>query len=608
MTASQKNLAYRCTFFGILLLAVYWKTLGNQFVWDDLDVIVKNRLLEHLGNLPRLFMYEDRTGDGFTGYYRPMTYLSFMLDRAVWGLNPFGFNLTNLLLHLSTTLLFFQVVVTLFKRESLAFVAALVFSLHPVASETVNFHAGGRNTLLCASFGLLSLLFYVQRRQVPALLCFIAAIFSKEFGLLLPVTFFLYDRFLRAEKPKWLSYLPYLLSIACYLVLRSFAVAQGNLLKTIRLSDNLLFIPQLVVTYLKNMLLPVDLKIIYDLPPAHALSIALYSFALAVLLAAAFVYRKKAELAGSACWFFLFLLPVIGILPLGGAQIADRYAYFSLMGFSLAAAYLICAMNRKLAAALLVVLCLGFAALDMQRSAIWNNLFSLYMQMTQDAPQRSIGFTNVGMYYYERGDLVNAQKYLEASCTKKGIVIRDALQYLSATYWEAENYDKALAVLVRMIAMEPENPQPYIMASRIYQSRGDAANAKIYHDQVEAKFPGIEQMMQGRVMLLCQEGEKLVAEHKTAEAERKFKEALMMKPDFVPALIDIGGLVAEKGDPARALVYFSKAQALDPANPSIHYNLSMVYQMMGKTAQAQGEMARFQELDQQSRQKPAGTK
>ena len=597
MTDSHKHLLYRTVFFSVLLLAVYWQTLGNRFVWDDLDVIVKNPLLEHLSNLPRLFLFEDRTGDGLTGYYRPMTYISFMLDRAVWGLNPLGFNITNLFLHLCVSLLLFEVISALFKRELLAYLATAIFALHPVASETVNFHAGGRNTLLSACFALLSLLCYLKRKPLPSILFFTAAIFSKEFALLLPAIFLLHDRYSKG-KSKLSAYFPYILSIACYLTIRSFAVAKGNLFKTIRLSDNLLTIPQLVVNYLKNMVFPFDLKVIYDLQPAKGFAaIALYFLALSIIVIAIVILRKKTELAAAACWFFLFLLPVTGIFPLGSSLMADRYAYFSLMGFSLALGYGMCSLNKRALAVLMVLICLCFATIDRQRNAVWNNLLSLYLQMTKDAPEKSIGFTNVGMYYYEKGDLVLAEKYLEESCSKKGIVIRDALQYLSAVYWENKEYDKALSVLTRMIALEPENPQPYIMASRIYQSKGDTVNAKIYHDQVVAKYPRIEQMMQQRVISVCKEGEQLMAERKPAPAERKLKEALMMQPDFVPALIDMGSLAAEKGDMAGSLEFFSKAGGLDPNNPSIHYNMSRVYELMGRMAEAKNEMTRFKELD-----------
>ena len=156
MTDSQKTLLCRFTLITILLVAVYGSTFTNRFVWDDLDVIVKNSLLENFTNLPKLFLYEDRTGDGLTGYYRPVTYISFLLDRSIWGLNPVGFNITNVILHISAVLLFYRVLFALFKKERVAFVAALIFALHPIAVESVNFHAGGRNTLLSACFALLS--------------------------------------------------------------------------------------------------------------------------------------------------------------------------------------------------------------------------------------------------------------------------------------------------------------------------------------------------------------------------------------------------------------------------------------------------------------------
>lgn|GEM_PF-550191 len=603
MTAAQRNHLLRLALIAVLVVAVYNSTFGNRFVWDDLDVIVKNRLLESFRNLPRLFLYEDRTADALTGYYRPMTYLSFLLDRSIWGLNPVGFNITNIFLHICTVFLLYGVVDTLFKRERLAFVAALIFALHPMAGETVNFHAGGRNTLLSAFFALLSLLLYVRKRHLAALACFTAAIFSKEFALLLPVIFILYDRRAGSEKRPWSAYLPFLVPILCYLALRSFAVVQGNLFKTIQLSGNLLLIPKIVVRYLVNMLFPVNLKILYDVPAAiTAPSFLAYALGLFAIVGAVFVFRKRDEVVFSASWFFLFLLPVIGIVPLGAAMMADRYAYFSLMGFSLALAYAVCQIPKQAVFPVTALLCGAFAAIGVQRNPLWRDMPTLYRQMTLDVPEKSIGFTNLGMYYYEHGDLARAEKYLEESCSKKGIVIRDAYHYLSAVYWENNKLDEALAVLDKLMALEPGNPQAYIMASRIYENKGDKAMAQRYYAKVTAMFPQIEQMMGGRATSLCQEGEKMMAEGRRLEAERKFKEALMMKPDFVPVLIDMGSLAAEKGNLAGAVEYFRKAVALEPGNASAHYNLSMAYDLTGRPSEAQAEMKLFKELDAASRQ------
>ena len=243
---------------------MYGNTLNHGFVWDDTDIIVDNPQLEKLSNIPALFLSEDRI-EGSTGYYRPMTYVSFALDRAIWGLNPVGFNITNLLLHILVALLFYQVVSVLFKNENLALAAALIFSLHPIAGETVNFHSGGRNTLLCACFVLLSLLFYAKDRRLAAAICFAGAIFSKEFGLLLPAALFVYDRFIRNEKPRLKSYLPFLIPIVIYFILRSFAVEKANLLTSLNFTESLWIAPYLVIKYLINMVYPFNLSVLYDI-------------------------------------------------------------------------------------------------------------------------------------------------------------------------------------------------------------------------------------------------------------------------------------------------------------------------------------------------------
>jgi tetratricopeptide (TPR) repeat protein len=116
-------------------------------------------------------------------------------------------------------------------------------------------------------------------------------------------------------------------------------------------------------------------------------------------------------------------------------------------------------------------------------------------------------------------------------------------------------------------------------------------------------FPQIEEMMGNRTASLCREGEKLMAEGRHVEAERKFKEALMMKPSFVPALIDMGSLYAEKGNLTGAVEYFGKAVAHDPLNPSAHYNLSMAFELMGRSAEAREEMEKYRKLEASARQK-----
>ena len=603
MTDSHKGLMYRYAIIILLVLAAYGNTLKHGFVWDDINVLVDNPITESLRNIPQFFISED-SADVSTGYYRPITYVSFALDRALWGLNPVGFNITNLVLHILVALFFYRTVAALFNREDLALVAAVIFALHPIAGETVNFHAGGRNTLLCACFSMLSLLYYTKKKHLPAVVFFTLAIFSKEFALLLPAIFFLYDRLIAKEKFRWSFYLPLIIAISCYLGLRSFAVQKNvNLLKSMNVSETIWIVPQIIGSYLINMAYPVGLKTMYDVnTKVSLLSFLFYSLLLVALIGIAVLFRKKQEIVFSIFIFLLFLLPVTNIFPLGITMMADRYAYFASFGFSLALAYCICLAKKQIAIPIVVLLSLFFIAKDIQRNSFWKDELSLFTQMIKDAPEMSIGYQNLGYAYFDKQDFPNAEKYLTEAYGKKEVNAR-MLVGSASMFWEMNKLDKAITALNRKIELEPGNPQSYIMANRIYEEMGNKALAKSYHDKAVALYPGIFEMMKQRAISSCREGEELLSKHKIVEAERLFKEALNIDPLFVPALIDMGSLAAEKGDLAKSLQFFSKAVASDPLNPAAHYNLAQLYEMMGKTADAQEEMKKYSELDALSKQK-----
>jgi protein O-mannosyl-transferase len=599
MSDAQKSLVYRSIFLVVILLIAYGNTLNHGFVWDDINILVDNPLLEKLSNIPKLFVSEDIADDP-TGYYRPVTYLSFALEHAVWGINPVGYNITNLLLHIAVALLFFRTVAALFKNENLALAAALLFSLHPIAGETVNFHAGGRNTLLCAAFALGSLLYYMKEKRALSVICFTLAIFSKEFALLLPAVFLFYDWRIKGQKPNWLVYLPYVVASVCYLALRSYTVkTASNLLSTLNISDSYRLIPQTVVGYLQNMLLPVNLKVMYETNTmVSPISFICYSLVLCLIFAAAYAFRKRNEVTLAILLFLLFLLPVTNIFPLGSAMMADRYAYFASFGFSLGLAYLILRAQLKYALPILAFLGLAYLSVDIQRNGIWKDEFSFFTKMAKDSPNKSIGFQNLGYAYYKKHDYPNAERYLVEAYNKNDVrILSSKLVGTASLLWEMKSLEKALVALDKNIVLDPKNPLPYILASRICEEMGNNERAASYHAKAVGIYPGIYEMMQKRTVSVTLQGEALVARHRPAQAEQRFKEALSIDPVYVPALIDMGGIVAEKGDFAKAETYFARAATLDPKNPVPHYNLSIVYESLGRMDLSKAEMAKFTELE-----------
>jgi len=601
MTDSRKGFIYKLLFITVLLLATYANTLNHGFVWDDFDVIVDNPQLEKLGNIPSLFLSEDRI-ESTTGYYRPLAYVSFALDRAIWGLNPVGFNITNLLLHILVALLFYQVIAKFFRNENLALAAALIFSLHPVAGETVNFHSGGRNTLLCAGFVLLSLLFYARNKRIAASVCFAGAIFSKEFGLLLPAVLFVYDRFVKNEKPRLSSYLPFLFPIVIYFMLRAYAVEKANLLSSLNFSEGLWYTPYLVMKYLLLMIYPFNLSVLYDVN-TNMIYASLSLVGIIILLFTGYHFRKQGEIVLSITWFLLFLLPVINIILFPSASLmADRYAYFSLMGFALALAFIINKVRKEAAIATVLIICGVYALVDIRRNNYWKDDHAFFRQMIKDSPDMALGYNDLGVYYFRKGDLANAEKYLTIASTKKDITAR-LLGADAGIFWQVDRIDIAEKLLLRQLELEPVNPQPYIMLKMIYLKQGNKALAESYGAKASALFPGIEEAMKQRVIGLCRRAEKFIARRSFERAEKLLQEALIINPDFVPALVGLGGVNAEKGDLAKAVKFLTRATSLEPFNVSAHAYLSRVYQLQGRAAEAAQEQKKARDAEEHSMQK-----
>ena len=154
----------------VLLLAValvYGNSLFSGFVWDDESIVVnRGEFFADSSNITTILSSEDSTHVyGKTNpYYRPLNTLSYMLDYHLWGHQPFGYHLENLLLHALAVVLLFLLVDSVFDDRFLAFTTSILFALYPVNSEAVNF-VSARNNILCTGLVFASLLTLWKSRK-----------------------------------------------------------------------------------------------------------------------------------------------------------------------------------------------------------------------------------------------------------------------------------------------------------------------------------------------------------------------------------------------------------------------------------------------------------
>ena len=178
----------------VLVAAVlaYLPCLAGDFVFDDLHAVRDNSALTSLANIPSFFVDVDTFSSLDCRLYRPVLLTTYALDASVGGMHPWAFKLTNLLLHAACSVLIYSIARRFAVARISAAVAAVLFAVHPMASEAVNTISGRSNLLMVA--GLLAAVrchFAAMSGRLRwsggTLLCGIVAVGSKEPGLILPV-------------------------------------------------------------------------------------------------------------------------------------------------------------------------------------------------------------------------------------------------------------------------------------------------------------------------------------------------------------------------------------------------------------------------------------
>ncbi len=289
--------------------------------------------------------------------WHPLTILSHMVDCQLFGLNPRGHHLTSLVLHVLNTVLLFEVLRRMTGSTVKSAVVAALFGLHPTHVESVAWVAE-RKDVLSGFFWILTMGAwhrYVQlpsrRRYVETAVCLALGLMSKPMVVTLPFVLLLLDvwplrrldpfdrsSFLLRVKEK----IPlFALSVASAVVT---VVAQTSSLastETFPISHRLANSALSYVKYLGMTLAPRDLAVFYPMLPGISFGKAALAAVLLVLLTvlAVLAVRRAPYVTVGWFWYVGTLVPVIGLIQVGGQALADRYTYLPTIGLFLIAAW-----------------------------------------------------------------------------------------------------------------------------------------------------------------------------------------------------------------------------------------------------------------------------
>jgi Tfp pilus assembly protein PilF len=603
----------------LVAAAAYAATLGYDLVWDDTLLIQQSWRLHHWAELPSLLVSQfwSEVGEA-SHYYRPLTTLTFFLDVQVWGLQPFGFHLTNVLAHVAVTLAVLAVARRVTGGELAAVISALAFALQPLHAESVSF-VSGRTDVLAALFCLLALLAYDRGRDQPrwswtacSLGAYLLALLAKEVAITLPAVLALWDWRVRGDlrdrRAAWrgaVRYGAYGAVVAIYLGLRLFALrgvthaeagAWGSLV------TRLLTTLQTVVSYAWMTIVPYPANAYRVIVPATVPPDLRWWLAMAGLggaIAATAWALRRAPVAGfGALWFWITLAPsvAVNLLPLPTALMAERFLYLPTVGYCLilgwAASRLLgpVALGRtaqlRLAPALgLAALLLAYFVLTIWRNEDWRDEYRLYSRMAETSPGAAVPHINLAFVQLPRGEVGSANDHLRAAVRLAPGNPR-AQAGLGLTETMLGHLDAGLQHGLRARDLDPENADVRASLGALYLSRGEPARAVPELRQSLRLKPNQVHAALNLALALAWLDQPDAAE---AQLARALVLVQTMSPDL-PLADRITAEVAAGRDPARAHAawarYVARLQGAGQLSPELAADLDRAEQRLGKISVA----------------------
>ena len=490
--------AHKKTLFVVLLLvitfAVFWQSTGHEFIVYDDQVYVTENLHVKTGLIYRNVLWAFTTIEASN--WHPLTWLSHMLDCQVYGLNPKGHHLTNILFHIANTfLLWYLFFLATRKYWQSIFVAAL-FALHPLHVESVAWIAE-RKDLLSTFFMFGTLILYTRYTKTPRPLFYVLALVLYVFGLMskpmlvtLPFVMLLWDfwplgrlrlRALLEEDTEYsmpdqtsspsllpliLEKLPFFaLSLLSSIVTYS-AQAHGASVAGAHAVPFTFRLVNALVSYAKyigNMLWPYDLAVIYPLP--RTLTLVQAAVPGLILIGITVVVCRRARinpfLPVGWLWYLGTLVPVIGFVQVGRQAMADRYTYIPLIGLFIMIAWGISVLTARLpfrrsivtAVALLVLI--GSSLCTWKQLGYWRNDITLFGHAIQVVENNYVAHMNLGLAFFQRGNTEEAIKHYFRALSMRPNT-DDLCYYLGLAFGVQGNLNESIIFLKRAVEINPE--------------------------------------------------------------------------------------------------------------------------------------------------------
>ena len=609
--------------FILFMLAVlpYANTLLGNFVYDDNFQVVENPYVHSFRYLPQIFgttVWSFQGAQGVTNYYRPLMTFGYLLTYQIAGDVPFSFHLVNLLLHALVVLLVFYLL-RRWSGERVALLAAGLFALHPVHTESVAWIAGVTDLELSV-FYLLTFLLYLRLAQpnrgmgLRLAMCasLAMAFLSKEQAMTLPVLATLFEHFYREDRSatsprqKFSRYGPLWVIAAVYLVVR--ITLLGGLASIV--SRPGLSFPEVILSaisltgeYLWKLIWPLNLSSFYVFHKSSHITDPAVLFGLLALALCAAVFLelwfRKRLLSFGLVWLFLTLGPVLNARWMPAGVFAERYLYLPSVGFCWIFAWAAVALWQanispflrplsRLVPYLLAGIALLCGMKTVARNRDWRSEQTLFQRTLATQADASMIRSNLGAIYFNRGETAKAEhEWLQALAAGPNDVF--ALNNLGLLRERQYRYSESLDYFARALRARPAYTVAHLNLAETFAAMGRAAEADWQYRIATALSPLSTRAHNSYGNFLIQQG-------RTNDALTEFERSVRVDPT-AEALSRLGEIYLERKDYARAELAFRRAIGINPFDSKAHFGLGKTLQAGGRPSEALHEFEQGLETD-----------
>lgn len=591
----------------IMTLVAFYPVTGHDFIdYDDDNYVTENPIvLKGLSKEGLVWAFTTN----HVGNWHPITWVSHMVDCEMYGLNPMGPHLNNLLLHAANALLLFLILYRVTGKRWRAFFVAALFALHPLRVESVAWVSERKDVLstFFAFFAMGAYFLYTEKHRLRyylmSLVFFALSLMSKPMLVTLPFLLLLLDywplgrfRFAPPEGPdskKSFSFLAFekvpflLLSLAMSAIAFILQKGSGAMPAFIPMKTRIANALVSYLGYLEKTLWPQDLAVFYPHQgPLIALGDILFSFIFlcAVTILALVARRRLAYFTTGWLWYLGTLVPVIGLVQVGMQAMADRYTYFPLIGIFIILSWGVYDLVKRwryhgpfLIVAGGLILALLIVSTH-EQVGYWKNSRTLFAHALRATQGNYVAHSNLGVAWAREGNLKEAEKHLREALrinplhasahNSLGLILFDRGDYGGA----ARHFREAIRI----------NPNFYAAHNNLGLV---LARQKKYEDALR-EYEEALRINPYDVHALSNQGVLLARQGNLEQAVHPLEKALSIRPDLLSARVTLGSVLVQSGKVDQGLWHLQEGLKKEPRLPQAHFFAGLAYVLKGNPEQA----------------------